>query len=565
MTAQTGEPARRVLDLNPGADSSLFYQVSFPNNPELFSSLLADLDGDLIFSADDGVHGTELWRTDGTAYGTTLVRDIREGPESSLFHSAYSAAAVLSDRFFFAADDGEHGLELWATDGTAEGTTLVKDIVPGEQDSNPNDFLVGGGLLYFLTYETYPGSPQTELWRSDGTATGTFRLMDGDPRGLHFVDGMLLFSAHDADHGREPWRSDGTVAGTRMLRDIFPGPMSSGGRGGTRIGDTILFSADDGVHGTELWSTDGTSEGTRLFKDVIRGSEGSAAVCCYPLGELGLLTVQTGLGSRSLWITDGTEQGTVSLIPSDPVLLTVTDVLASAAGRVWFSRSSPETGNELWVTDGTAAGTILVQDIYPGAASSAPRRMTEFDGKLYFSATEPTTGRELWRSDGTVAGTTLVEDFWPGHEDSRPYHLTPVGDRLYLSAYDRTYGRELWALGEACPAGDSILCLRGGRFRVEVKWRDFAGEIGSGHVVPFQSEDSGLFWFFSENNWELMVKVLDGCDFNDHYWVFAAGTTDVEVTLKVTDTASGSQVEYVNPLGRAAEAITDIIAFGACE
>lgn len=115
-----------------------------------------------------------------------------------------------------------------------------------------------------------------------------------------------------------------------------------------------------------------------------------------------------------------------------------------------------------------------------------------------------------------------------------------------------------------CSAGVDVLCLMDGRFRVEVEWSNFQGETGGGRVVPFQSTDSGLFWFFDANNWEVMVKVIDGCDFNDHYWVFSAATTDIAYELVVTDIGSGEERRYGNSLGEAAPALTDTTAFNTC-
>ena len=112
----------------------------------------------------------------------------------------------------------------------------------------------------------------------------------------------------------------------------------------------------------------------------------------------------------------------------------------------------------------------------------------------------------------------------------------------------------------SCVASDSVMCLGNGRFRVEVDWRDFQNRTGSGNVVPFGSQDSGLFWFFQESNWEMLVKVLDGCSQNGHFWVFGAATTNVEYTLKVTDTETGLTRSYFNPLGTSAPAITDTSA-----
>lgn len=106
-------------------------------------------------------------------------------------------------------------------------------------------------------------------------------------------------------------------------------------------------------------------------------------------------------------------------------------------------------------------------------------------------------------------------------------------------------------------------CLQGGRFRVEATW-DANGTSGSGQAVPGASPTAGLLWFFSADNWELMVKVLDGCGLNQRYWVFAAGTTNVHYVLTVTDTLTGKVARYENPAGRAAAATTDVDAFDGC-
>ena len=118
-------------------------------------------------------------------------------------------------------------------------------------------------------------------------------------------------------------------------------------------------------------------------------------------------------------------------------------------------------------------------------------------------------------------------------------------------------------LKQDCDESDTNLCLNGGRFKVAVDWRTGTGE-GVGQVVPFSSDDSGLLFFFNEDNWEMLIKVLNGCGINDRYWVFAAATTDVGYTLTVTDTERDQVQTYVNPLGVAADAITDTNAFATC-
>ena len=123
--------------------------------------------------------------------------------------------------------------------------------------------------------------------------------------------------------------------------------------------------------------------------------------------------------------------------------------------------------------------------------------------------------------------------------------------------------RQSWKEG-SCVANDNRLCLNNSQFAVEMTWRDFAGNTGAAVVDPFQGPDSGLLWFFTPDNVEALVKVLDGCSINNRVWVFAAATTDVEYTLTVTDTMTGAEKVYFNPLGNAAAAITDTIAFDSC-
>ena len=122
---------------------------------------------------------------------------------------------------------------------------------------------------------------------------------------------------------------------------------------------------------------------------------------------------------------------------------------------------------------------------------------------------------------------------------------------------------EFSGTGSGCIPSSTALCLNNGRFRVEVTWTDFQQNSGPGHVIPF-SGDSGFFWFFDQTNVEFLVKVLNGCDLGGHYWVFAAATTNVGYTLRVTDTSTGDVKQYVNALGISAPAVTDTSAFATC-
>src|SRR6266545_4315146 len=141
--------ALMVKDINPGSASS---------SP---GGAFTDVNGAVYFAANDGSHGTELWRSDGTAGGTILVKDIYPGSRSS----SPSGLANVNGIIYFRASDGTSGAELWRSDGTAGGTPLVKDIYAGSRSSTPSGLANVNGTLFFRASDATSGA---ELWRSDG-------------------------------------------------------------------------------------------------------------------------------------------------------------------------------------------------------------------------------------------------------------------------------------------------------------------------------------------------------------------------------------------------------------
>src|SRR5262245_20834254 len=114
----------------------------------------------------------------------------------------------------------------------------------------------------------------------------------------------------------------------------------------------------------------------------------------------------------------------------------------------------------------------------------------------------------------------------------------------------------------ACAANATTLCLNANRFRVQAQWVTTDGSTGSGHAVALTS-DTGYFWFFSSNNVEMVVKVVDGRALNGNFWVFAGGLTNVNVIMTVTDTETGLVKVYVNPQGAAFQPIQDTGLFAS--
>ncbi|AFY58027.1 hypothetical protein Riv7116_5659 [Rivularia sp. PCC 7116] len=266
-----------------GTDAGTVLVKNINPNDSSNPDLLADINGTLLFSAEDGTNGRELWKSDGTDSGTVLIKDINPGNDSSISPTPFTAPtsnsgnkfADVNGTFYFVADDGTNGNELWKSDGTEAGTVLVKDIVSGNEGSNPNNLINVNGTLFFSVND---GNSGVELWKSDGSESGTTLVKDinpgensSNPANLISLDGILYFTADDGSNGVELWKSDGTEAGTVLVDDINPGNASSNPGDFTEFSGELYFNADDGVNGRELWGL--TEGGTKPNQDLILGGD----------------------------------------------------------------------------------------------------------------------------------------------------------------------------------------------------------------------------------------------------------------------------------------------------
>jgi len=258
--------------------------------------------------------------------------------------------------------------------------------------------------------------------------------------------------------------------------------------------------------------------------------------------------------------------------------------------------SSVGTGTTVYQDDGVLTGisyTYRVRALNDAGASdysneaSAKAEGEQAPSNLGATANSPTTAQLAWTDNSTSESSFDVEAKISGGTFEVVANLpantfaTTVTGLFPESNYTfrvrakgglgtSGYSNDALATTPATTAGTcvpslKIACLNQGRFEVEVRWRDFAGQTGLGDVVQAsQAEDSGLFYFFDSANWEVLIKVLDGCAVNNRYWIFAAATTNVEYTLRVTDTGTGRTKVYTNSLGTSAAAITDTNAFDTC-
>lgn len=340
---------------------------------------------------------------------------------------------------------------------------LVADIYPGYNGSSLKNFRAVGDTLYFSAFDGISGF---ELWKSNGTSTGTRLVKDINPGGSSFPDDLtavgdtLFFKAIGNGTGAELWRSNGSSAGTKIVKDLLPGLFSSGASTLTAVGDSLFFRATDGKT-NGLWKSDGTSAGTKLVSGnliVASKSYNVGAPFAAAVKSTLFFSGSDGRAGLELWKSNGTSAGTkfvreirAGALGSEPQELT------GVGDTLFFTANDGSTGRELWKSDGTSQGTIRVKDILTGFSagsplSSEPLELTAVGNTLFFTANDGITGRELWKSDGTPAGTTLVADIanpvvngtsYPG-VPSNPRELTAVGDTLFFTADGGDRGRGLW-------------------------------------------------------------------------------------------------------------------------
>lgn len=401
--------------------------ASYDSSPSGFT----EFNGAVYFSASAAPGESGLWRTDGTAAGTQLVK-------SGLQCEQFSVSGGI---LYFVANDGTRGDELWKSDGTTDGTVIVKDINPGIGAGlrfGPVEF---SGALYFAASD---GISNFELWRSDGTEQGTVLVKDIHPSqssmpfSLTVVNETLFFAARDDSSGLELWKSDGTSQGTVLVKDINPGPSSSSPLLMVNAGSVLLFRASDGVNGDELWRSDGTPGGTVMVRDINPGpgssSEGVFESRLFEFDGLAFFGANSG-DNVGLWKSDGTLAGT-ELVKGDLI-----PAAFQATGETLYfleaGDESPVFAARLWKTDGTTVGTQLIQSFDDGNVETELAAVGE---TLFFAAGPSVFERDLWKSDGTPDGAVPLKSIGRGTE----FEFAGIGGRLYLSVHTDDTGQEPW-------------------------------------------------------------------------------------------------------------------------
>jgi trimeric autotransporter adhesin len=424
----------RVTDLNPGALSAI----------DAYNTWFLPYNGMLYFPARSSLTGeVDLWRTDGTAPGTQLVEDV----DGSI---KYATSAVSNGKLYFNVEDSDGEVDPYVSDGTPAGTFRLKEITP-PGGYVPNMYTTSGAYTFFRASNGFTGY---NLWRTDGTSDGTLMVKDINPgmAGSSFypltnLNGTVYFIGNTPESLLTPsvlWKSNGTPDGTVQVTDLVQGTAAASPGGFVRCNNTLFFAAKGGSTGRELYTSDGTLAGTQLVLDLAAGYADSnpTYLTCFN----NQVVFKAGNGA---WISDGTSAGTTLLRAYNATYEDTPGPFVESGGILYFPAG--DEGPVLWRTDGTPGGTVRVNE--PGIGVSSPRYLTPFNNQLLFSGYS-VNGYELWITDGTSAGTTLVKDIFPDSNSSNPNNLTEYNGKVYFCAVPSMINSqwELWVT-DGTPGG----------------------------------------------------------------------------------------------------------------
>ena len=458
------------------------------------------------------------------------------------------------------------------------------------------------GDLRTLIRSTYLGGSDAD-WVNSLTLTSDGDVVVGGETSSYDLPGSA--DGAQPSYGGEPW-ADGFVA--RLSGDLRTLRRSTylGGSDSERIGALVLAANGDLLVGGATQSVDfpGTSGGAQasnggdydgfvarltgdlrtLLQSTYLGGGGSDRINTLGLAPDGVVLVGGTTASADLPGTAGGAQpnnagdhdGFVSRLSGDlrtllrstyfggserdgvQALVLAADGDLLVAGTTW-SADLPGTANGLQAAFGGGG--------YDGFVARLSGNLQTLLQSTYFGGRyRDGIGSLVLAADGDllVGGTTWSEDLPGTGGGAQPSYGGSYWDEdgfVARLSSDLREGPPI-APPEPCVPSATKLCLNDGRFHVTVRWR-YYHETGDGQAVA-RTHDSGLFWFFNPTNLEMLVKVLDGCALNGHYWVFAAATTDVEYELTVRDALTGVRRDWRNPLGVASPAITDTEALAVC-
>ena len=592
VTDGTAAGTLLVQDLEPGIGNST------PDDFFLYK-------GDLYFTANTTLLGRELYKISGSNGAVSLFKDINPGTGSAFSSSTGITFFSNNNLLYFTATDGVHGNELWVSDGTSGNTKMLDDITAGPGDTKFGEFTHLGNEVIFSVITA--GTSSLDLWKTDGTTTSLVKSFNVPNSGL-FVRGFLTFnnliyfSGTDVTTGTELWSTDGTT--TVMVKDLDPGNVAGVPNSSAPllleavfIKNHFIFTAKTATEGTELWTSDGTAGGTVLLKDINPGPGSSSPRLLPVINYSGLingaatldfdnlfdrttlfngsifLIADDGTNGQQLWKTDGTPGGTSMVKNIGGTNGGVSGSYFYTNSGLYFDANDVTHGDEPWFTDGTSANTNMVYDVNPGALGSSPNFEFIFNNQLFFSADNgdsPVDGfTDLYKIDAvnSVLPVTLLNftatlqsqdvklDWSTSTEiNSSKFiiqrsidgtHFTDIGsvDAAGNSSVKKQYS---YYDNEYINAGANILYYRlqlvdiDGRFKYSgVLSVKLNGPVTNLEVYPNPVHDQLSVLFSSANENKIALRINDVNGHQMYYQTFISGNASNLQNINVSRFATG--------------------------
>ncbi|MCI5058322.1 MAG: T9SS type A sorting domain-containing protein [Flavobacteriales bacterium] len=375
--------------------------------------------------------GTELWKTNGTVLGTQMVKDlggsytIPFAYDSSIYlfgnsellksdGTAQGTSTILANvngvsvhhefnqKCYFGATVGSsNDIELYATDGTSNGTQKVSSL------ESPLDFFIFQNELFFSA--KLFSSADRELQKMDTneviTNVSTLEFLS-----LAFIfNNEIYFVANNNAYGREIWKTNGQANQETLLKDIDPSGWGvSITVPAVEYKGKVYFTANDGTSGNEVWVTDGTTNGTSLFKDINTGFSGSNPY--YRVLGNDLMIISRIVNDYGLWKSDGTSLNTIKIGDFRSVAYPYFEVFNN---RLIFGAApiNDPLNKQYWTSDGTIGGTQMISDVKYGNSTTTmyPYDFYKWNNEIYFTFRNSNSKWMSWKTNGDSLGTTIID------------------------------------------------------------------------------------------------------------------------------------------------------------
>jgi ELWxxDGT repeat protein len=457
----------------------------------------------LYYTFDDGIHGKEIWRSDGTPSGTYMLKDIYEGPIGSVVPKRYTADLTelieFKGKLYFTVFSKNYGVELWVSDGTEASTNILKDINPGEGSSINS---ITGPLLtdcqQYLFFKANNGITGEELYKTDGTTAGTSIVADLTPgngdtpiKEIEYSPSIftneVFFSTitkiyrlnYNNSNPNPPisvptifyqgnnienlhidnylflqkslyFSSNGNIIRYNYANSTFTILTSSNSTypDFVSLNGFVIFNGYDNVNKYEPWITDGTVAGTKILKNINTVSDNLSFSPLIAINNnLYFSTKDNGI-ENTLWKTDGTTIGTVKVV--DPINgTTITNpLLGETDGSFLYVISmggvNPYVDYKLQSVNLTSANISTLNNFAPAYSKYSDEiDMKYMNQNIFISGNAVLTGFELWKTPGQNQAATLLKDFSFGNTD--PLTFKTIGSQTFFSTRNGVnFNHRIW-------------------------------------------------------------------------------------------------------------------------